>query len=55
MTWRARRKTRDKGCKSNLGGKKGEMGKERKSKNGGGAKMKKLREGNEEKPCTVDS
>lgn len=38
MTWRARRKTKDKGYKSNLGGEKGEMGKERKSKKRRGGK-----------------
>lgn len=44
------RKTRDKGYKSNLGGKEENREKERKKKS---TKMKALREGNEGKPCTV--
>lgn len=50
MIGRERRKTRDKGYKSNLGGKKENREKERKKKS---TKMKALREGNEGKPCTV--
>lgn len=50
MIGRERRKTRDKGYKSNLGEKKENREKERKKKS---TKMKALREGNEGKPCTV--
>ena len=49
MIGRERRKTRDKGYKSNLGGKKENREKEREKS----TKMKALREGNEGKPCTV--
>lgn len=51
MVGRERRKTRDKEYKSNLGG--GKRGKEKQVKKR--AKMKKLKEGNKRKPCTVDS